>query len=63
MSFHDRRGGGGAIAKRGGGGAGGNRDGRPKFDTSRLAAVLLNDNDDNMGSKSSAQSGRARPLT
>jgi len=63
VSFHDRRGGGGAIAKRGGGGAGGNRDGRPKFDTSRLAAVLLNDNDDNMGSKSSAQSGRARPLT
>lgn len=59
VSFHDRRGGSG-ITKRGG--TGKDRDGRPKFDTSRLARVLQ-ENDEDMGSRSSAQSGRARPLT
>jgi len=60
VSFHDRRGGAGAISKRGG--AGRDRDGRPKFDTSRLVQVLQQ-NDEDMGSRGSAQSGRARPLT
>merc|ERR1712088_1293063 len=44
VSFHDRRGGGGAIAKRGGPSR--DRDGRPKFDTSRLARVLAENDED-----------------
>jgi len=58
VSFHDRRGGGGAISKRGGPSR--DRDGRPKFDTSRLARVLA-ENDEDMGGRSSKEGGRARP--
>jgi len=60
VSFHDRQRGAGAISKRGGPGVQ-NRDGRPKINTSHLAHLLENDED--MGSRSSAQSGRARALT
>ena len=59
VSFHDRRGGGnrGGISKR----DNRDRDGRPQFDTSRLARVL-GENDEQMGGQTSSQSGRARPL-
>jgi len=60
VSFHDRRGGGGAIAKRGGPNKD-SRDGRPKFDTSRLAVVLA-ENDEDMGGQTK-NGGRARPAT
>jgi len=58
VSFHDRRGGGGAISKRGGPSR--DNQGRPKFDTSRLARVLA-ENDEDMGSRSTKDGGRARP--
>jgi len=59
VSFHDRRGGGnrGGISKR----DNRDRDGRPQFDSSRLARVL-GENDEQMGGQTSSQSGRARPL-
>ena len=53
VSFNDRGGGGGAISKKRGGN-------RPRVDSSRLAA-LLEDDEDMRGSSSSGQAGRARP--
>jgi len=52
VSFNDRGGGGGAISKKRGGT-------RPRVDSSRLAALLEDDED--MRGSSSGQAGRARP--
>jgi hypothetical protein len=56
VSFNDR-GRGGGVAKRSGGRGGG----RPRFDTSRAAALLENDQD--MRGGPSIQAGRARPAS